>query len=95
MSPPSPLGRPISVRLPEELRLRISALAKASRRSQGDVVREVLERDLASLEWEQRIAARAADLRSGRVESVPLEDIEKELGLIDNTVDPRLLADID
>ena len=95
MSSSAPLGRPISVRLPEELRSRIAALAKASRRSQGDIVREVLERDLASLEWEQRIAARTADLRSGRVESIPLENIEKELGLIDNPVDPGLLADID
>lgn len=95
MSSSAPLGRPISVRLPEDLRLRISALAKATRRSQGDVVREVLERELASLEWEQRIAARASELRSGLAESVPLKDIEEELGLIDNTVDARLLADID
>ena len=77
------LGRPISVRLPEDLRERVEALARATRRSLGDAVREVLERDLSELEWEQRIAARAADLRSGRVQAAPLAVIEHELGLND------------
>lgn len=90
-----PLGRPISVRLPEDLRERIQALAKATRRSQGDVVREVLERDLPALEWEQRIIARAADLRSGRVQGVPLAVVERELGLSDAPVDASILNEIE
>lgn len=77
------LGRPISVRLPEDLRERVEALARATRRSLGDAVREVLARDLSELEWEQRIAARAADLRSGCVQAAPLAVIEHELGLND------------
>ncbi|MFT4295325.1 MAG: ribbon-helix-helix protein, CopG family [Micropruina sp.] len=95
MSSTAPLGRPISVRLPEDLRRRIEALARATRRSQGDVVREVIERDLAKLEWEQRIAARAADLRAGRAEAVSLNEVERELGLDDVVVDPRILDDIE
>ncbi len=89
------LGRPISVRLPEDLRERVEALAKATRRSQGDVVREVLERDLSELEWEQRIVARAADLRSGRVQAVPLAVVERELGLSDAPVDASILDEIE
>lgn len=91
----APLGRPISVRLPKDLRERVEALAKATRRSQGDVVREVLERDLSALEWEQRIIARAADLRSGRVKAVPLAVVERELGLSDVPVDASILDEIE
>jgi RHH-type rel operon transcriptional repressor/antitoxin RelB len=75
------LGRPISVRLPDDLRERIAALAKATRRSQGDVVREVLERDLAALEWEQRIADRARAHRAGTVTAVPASEVDQALGL--------------
>lgn len=95
MTTTAPLGRPISVRLPEELRARVEALATATRRSTGDVVREVLERDLSELEWEQRIIARAADLRSGRVQGVPLTVIERELGLSDVPVDASILDEIE
>lgn len=95
MSTSTPLGRPISVRLPEDLRERVEALAKATRRSLGDVVREVLERDLSELEWEQRIVARAADLRSGRVQAVPLAVIEHDLGLIEAMDNASILDEIE
>jgi RHH-type transcriptional regulator, rel operon repressor / antitoxin RelB len=95
MSSEIPLGRPISVRLPEGLRERIEALAKATRRSQGDIVREVLERDLSELEWEQRIITRTADLRSGRAHAVPLAVVESELGLSDVPADSSILDDIE
>lgn len=95
MSTTAPLGRPISVRLPEDLRERVEALAKATRRSQGDIVREVLERDLSELEWEQRIIARTADLRSGRVQAVPLAVVEHELGLSDAPINAGILDEIE
>lgn len=95
MSTAAPLGRPISVRLPEGLRERVEALARATRRSQGDIVREVLERDLSKLEWEQRIIARAADLRSGRVQAVPLDVVEHELGLSDAPFNADILDEIE
>lgn len=95
MSSPAPLGRPISVRLPDDLRERIDALAKATRRSQGDIVREVLERDLSELEWEQRIIAGAANLRSGRVQAVPLAAVERELGLSDAPLDVSVVDEIE
>ncbi len=76
----APLSAPISVRLPEDLRERIAVIAHDTRRSQGDVVREVLERDLADLEWELRIAERVADLRSGRRRALTTEEVDAELG---------------
>lgn len=79
----STLSNPISVRLPEELRERVAQLARATRRSQGDVVREVLERDLASLEWELRISERAAAHRAGTIKSVPAEEVDRLLGIED------------
>lgn len=95
MTNTAPLGRPISVRLPQDLRERVEVLAKATRRSQGDIVREVLERDLTKLEWEQRIISRAADLRSGRMQAVPLAVVERELGLSDVAVDASVLNEIE
>lgn len=91
----SSLGKPISVRLPEDLRTRIELLAKTTRRSQGDVVREVLERDLEKLEWEHRLIASVADLRAGRQQTVSLIDIENELGLDQTPVNRDVLNDIE
>ena len=95
MSTKTPLGRPLSVRVPEDLRERISALATATRRSEGDIVREVLERDLVRFEWEQRIAERAADLRGGREQTVPLVDLERELGIHGVPVDTAVADTIE
>lgn len=89
------LGRPISVRLPEDLRARIEALATATRRSPGDIVREVIERQLSVLEWEQRIVASAADLRSGRERPVPLAVVEHELGISEVPVNADLVDEIE
>jgi RHH-type rel operon transcriptional repressor/antitoxin RelB len=40
-----------------------------------------LERDLPSLEWELRIAERAAAHRAGAVEAVPAEEVDRQLGI--------------
>ena len=95
MSKVAPRGRPISVRLPEDLLERVEALAKATRQSLSDVVREVLERELSDLEWEQRIVARVADLRSGHSKPVPMTVIERELGLDDALADTSILSEIE
>lgn len=89
------MGRPISVRLPDELRKRIEAHATATRRSQGDVVREALERELKNMEWEQDIINLVADLRSGRESTVSLDELEARLGLQGAPLDPNVLDEID
>lgn len=88
------LGRPVSVRLPESLRARVEAIATASRRSRGDVLREAMEREVDRLEWEYRIAARAAEVRAGRVETVTLAELNAELGDV-GPVEASVLDDIE
>ena len=74
------MGRPVSVRLPETLRERVEAIARASRRSRGDVLREAMEREVDRLEWEYRVIERAADVRAGRVQTITLSELNAELG---------------
>lgn len=50
-------------------------------RTQEEFMRERPAPDLACLEWEQRVAHTARDMRTGCVQSLPLEEIEHELGL--------------
>lgn len=89
------LGHPISVQLPDKLRERVEALAAATGRSQSDVVREALERELKNMEWELDIINLVADLRSGRESTASLEELEARLGLQDAPVDSRVLDEID
>lgn len=88
------LGRPVSVRLPEALRERVEALATAGRRSRGDVLREAMEREVDRLEWEYRVAERAADARAGRVQTVTLAELNAELGDL-GAVDTSVLDEIE
>lgn len=88
------LGPPVSVRLPEALRARVEALALAGRRSRGDVLREAMEREVDQLEWEYRIAERAADARAGRVLTVTLADLNAELGEL-GPADASALDDVE
>ena len=88
------LGPPVSVRLPEALRARVEALALAGRRSRGDVLREAIEREVDQLEWEYRIAERAADARAGRVPTISLAELNAELG-DPGPVDSSALDDVE
>lgn len=72
--------RRLSMRLPEDLRAWVAAIVAVTRRSQGDVVREILERDLGMLEWEQRVAERTAAHRSGCAAAVPAAEVDRILG---------------
>ena len=74
------LGSPLTVRLPEDLRVRVEEVALATRRSKGDVVREVLERELGDLEWELRIADRARAHRAGDLTAVSASKVDRLLG---------------
>ncbi|MBW3086729.1 hypothetical protein KEM60_02958 [Austwickia sp. TVS 96-490-7B] len=75
------LGRPVSVRLPESLRVRVEALAAATRRSRGDVLREAMEREVDRLEWEQQLLARAVQVRTGQVRALSADEVDRMLGL--------------
>lgn len=47
------------------------------------------------LEWEYSVAQRAEDIRAGRRETVPLEEVERELGIPREPVDLSILDEIE
>ena len=82
------------MRLPETLRERVDAIARVSRRSRGDVLREAMEREVDGLEWEYRVIERASDVRAGRVQTISLSELNAELGDLDS-VDASVLDEIE
>lgn len=88
------LGQPVSVRLPDDLLERVTALAQVTRRSRGDVIREILEDHLHDAEWEHRVADRARQHRAGTQTAVSAEEVDKILGLEGTVPSADALASI-
>ena len=86
---------PTSLRLPVEVDQRLERLAAETKRSKSFYLRELVTSGLDRLEWEYSIAQRAEDIRAGRRKTVPLEDLERELGIQDEPVDMGLLDEIE
>lgn len=72
-----------TVRLPEDLSQRLGILSKATKRTKSHFIREALERTLEDLE-DAYLAETAYEefIKSGD-KSIPLEDVERDLGLED------------
>jgi RHH-type rel operon transcriptional repressor/antitoxin RelB len=72
-----------SVQLSDELSARLARLADATKRTKSHFIREALERSLEDLE-DAYLAETAYEefVKSGE-ESVPLEEVERRLGLAD------------
>jgi len=72
-----------SVQLPDELSIRLTSLAKATKRTKSYFLREALERTLEDLE-DAYLAETAYDffLKSGE-NAIPFEDVVKKSGLAD------------
>lgn len=70
-----------TVRLSDELEQRLDALAERTHRPKSFYLREAIERALPQLEYEHTLVQRAADVRGGRVQTIPLEDLVTDLGL--------------
>ncbi len=72
-----------TVRLPEELSRRLTILVRATKRTKSYFIREALERSIEDLE-DAYLAETAYEefLKSGE-ESIPLEEVERRLGLED------------
>jgi len=73
----------LAIRLPEELESRLDALAQATGRSKSFYVREALLEHMDDLEDLYLAEQRLIDLRAGRTQTVPLEDVVKRYGLED------------
>ncbi|TLP95819.1 ribbon-helix-helix protein, CopG family [Nesterenkonia salmonea] len=86
---------PTSLRLPADVDARLERLAAETNRSKSFYLRELVTSGLDRLEWEYSIAKRAEDIRAGRRETIPLEDVERELGIQDEPVDMSILDEVE
>jgi RHH-type transcriptional regulator, rel operon repressor / antitoxin RelB len=71
----------LAVRLPTEIETRLDNLAKSTGRTKTYYVREAILEHLDDLEDLYLAEARLAEIRSGRVKTIPLEEVMKEYGM--------------
>jgi RHH-type rel operon transcriptional repressor/antitoxin RelB len=73
----------LAIRLPEAIEKRLDALAKETGRTKSFYVREAILEHLDDLEDIYFAEKELAEIRAGRAESTPLEEVMKEYGLVD------------
>ena len=73
----------LAIRLPEEIEKRLDALARATGRSKSFYAREAILEHLDDLEDIYLAERRLADIRAGRTETIPLDDVIRKHGLAD------------
>ena len=73
----------LAIRLPEEIESRLEALAKATGRTKTFYAREAILEYIDDLEDIYLAEKRLEDLRAGRSRTYTLEEVERELGLVD------------
>ena len=77
------MPHPFSIRLDDELDARLERIARLTGRSKSFYVKQALEeqiQDLEDLYLARKVATRVAD---GRERLIPLEELERELGVAD------------
>ena len=77
------MPHPLSIRLDDELESRLDRLARLTGRSKSFYVKQAIAdqiEDLEDLYLAQRVSQRIAE---GRERLIPLEDLERELGVDD------------
>lgn len=73
----------LAVPLPPEIEARLDALAKAVGRSKGDVARDLIVEYLADIEDARIAEQRLNDLRAGRTDATPLDEVMRRYGMAD------------
>ena len=73
----------LALRLPPEIESRLDALSKRTGRSKSFYARQAILEHIGDLEDEYLAEQRLADLRAGRSDTVPLDDLMKRYGLDD------------
>lgn len=73
----------LAIRLPAEIESRLDALAKATGRTKTFYARQAIVEHLDDLEDLYLAEQRLADVRAGRDETIPLDDVMKQYGLAD------------
>lgn len=73
----------LNVRLPAEMEIRLNVLAEATKRPKSFYVREALERSLEDIEDVYLAEAALERFRASGEKGIPLEEVERRLGLAD------------
>lgn len=73
----------LAIRLPPEIESRLEKLAAATGRTKTYYAREAIMEHLDDLEDIYLADQRLADIRAGRTQPIPLEDVMKAYGLED------------
>lgn len=72
-----------AVKLPPDFEARLDARAKKMGHSKSGYVREVLMQHLEDLEDLEDAEKALEDIRSGKVKTIPLEEVMKRYGMVD------------
>jgi len=73
----------LAIRLPATIEKRLERLAKRTGRTKTYYAREAILQHLEDLEDIYLAEKRLADIRSGRTETIPLEEVVRRYGLED------------
>ena len=73
----------LAIRLPDDIELRLDALAAATGRTKSFYAREAILEHLDDLEDLYLAEQRLSDLRAGRTTAIPLDEVMKTHGLAD------------
>lgn len=73
----------LAIRLPKEIELRLDNLAKATGRTKTFYAREAILAYLEDLEDVYLADKSMKALKSGKVKAIPLDQVERNLGLAD------------
>jgi RHH-type rel operon transcriptional repressor/antitoxin RelB len=73
----------LAIRLPKEIEARLEALAAATGRTKTFYAREAILEYIEDLEELYLAEQRLIEIRAGRTETIPLEDVMKKYGLAD------------
>ena len=73
----------LSIRLPVEMEQRLSILSKATQRPKSFYVREALEPSLEDIEDAYLAEAAYERFKASGEKGIPLEEVERRLGLAD------------
>ena len=73
----------LAIRLPEDIELRLGALAKKTGRTKTFYAREAILEYLDDLEDLYLAEKRLTNIQRGKTKTIKLDDVEHELGLAD------------
>lgn len=71
----------VSLRLPDDIQNRLQRLAQLTGRSKSSYMIEAIREHLDDLEDLYLAEQRLADIRSGKTQIIPMEDVMKRYGL--------------